>query len=807
MKLRFSTRVSVIALLVAPGVPAFAQESAGPPRTMQNPGPGTPPTPGSTEATSAQTQGLEDIVVTAQRREESAQRSALAITAVSGAQLQARGVTSADSIGRLTPGLQVTPSTGPYATFTVRGITSLSGNAFADPSVAVNINGVYLASPVTIRGLFYDLDRVEVLEGPQGTLYGRNATAGAINIIPKRPTFEFGGQVGADIGNYGRFNFDAALNAPLSDTVAVRLSGQRAKHDGYFSDGSGDEDVQALRGQLLFNPTSSLSILLSGDYSHEGGKGTGATLYKRCASLSPPRSGGIDGNCFVGATPFTAVSDLTGEYARFGFQAEPKDLYNDSNYYGAALNADLTTGLGTFTFIGGYRDSDVNWKSSASSWQFSAHDKPKEYSTELRLASGKGSRLQYVFGLYYLNTVNHSHQFGENEASVNFSDQFNNLYGSTEAAFSQLTFAVIPTVRLVGGLRYTHEYKRSDSRRYVLNGLVGPDPVLPDAEPTNLVPTTLYASKTFDRVNWKAGVEWDVAPHSLFYGNVSTGFKAGGFFYGAAVAQTTSTGTVNNSCAVNCTFAPESVTSYNIGSKNRFLHNRLQLNLELFYVNYQDQQVSISKFQTLPNGTITSVLVTDNAGKSRNYGAEVETDYLLTPTTRIGAQIQYLNSKYLKFSYLTSTASAPPTGSACTITPATAGQVTVDCTGQRALRTPAWRVLGSIQQSVPLASGARVIGEANARYESSFYADPSYVPDTRTYATARLDLSVAYNAPSDRFSIKAYVDNVTNVVTIASLNANNSYARTLIPAAGPSMLVGANLAPPRTFGVRGQFRF
>ena len=215
------------------------------------------------------------ITVTAQRRTEDVQKAALSITAVSGKDLESRGIDQTEALGTLTAGLEVSTSAGPYAIFSIRSVSALSGNAFSDPAVAVNINGVYLATPTVLHGLYYDLERVEILKGPQGTLYGRNATAGAINIIPARPTFTFGGNASIDIGDYHRFNVGGALNIPLSDTIALRVAGQRLRRDGYMSDGTNDDDGEAVRASLLFAPSGDLSILLTGDYAHQGGEGPG----------------------------------------------------------------------------------------------------------------------------------------------------------------------------------------------------------------------------------------------------------------------------------------------------------------------------------------------------------------------------------------------------------------------------------------------------------------------------------------------------------------------------------------------------
>ncbi|WP_404714126.1 TonB-dependent receptor [Sphingomonas sp. MMS24-J13] len=740
---------SLLALAFAGAAPAFAQSS--------------PTTP-------APEQGLADIVVTAQRRTESAQKAALSIVAVSGDALRNAGVTNIDALARQTAGIEIQPSGGPYTTFTVRSVSNLSGNAFSDPSIAVNVNGVYLATPTTFRGLFYDLDRVELLKGPQGTLYGRNATGGAINLIPNRPTFRLGGNAGIVLGNYSHFDANAAFNLPLSDAVAVRIAGQHAKHSGYMSLGTNDEDVNAVRGSVLFQPSTDLSILLSADWAHEGGKGPGATLRKACSALGRP---GV--SCFV-ADPYTDVGDLPAYYTAAGIAVQSRDPYLDSDYYGVGLNADWTTHIGTVSLVGGYRKSDVRYNSTATSWQIIENQHPTQKSLELRLASPSGQRLGYVFGAYYLDTAMHAHANGESATAHNYSDQRTNLTGWTGALFSQLNYGLTDTFRIVGGVRYTYEKKNSDSNRYRLVAN-GPDPVIPAAPPG--APTNVIAgSRDWNKVNWKAGVEYDAGPRSLLYANVSTGFKAGGFYYGPPGFTT---------------YEPEKVTSFVAGSKNRFFDNRLQLNLEGFYLKYSNQQVSFVKLVT---GLAT--LVTENAARSHAYGFDLDSQFLATPTTRLSFQAQYLHSKYDDFTYLT--LGAPPAArTSCTVSAGSPPNAAVDCSGQTTLRSPTWTLVGSVEQGIPLPNGGRLVGEANVRYEGHYQTDLSYLPEGVANASARVNLSFGYEAPGNAFSLKAYVDNVTDATTITATTMSTSYA--------VNQAFGARLLPPRTFGVRGQVKF
>ena len=750
---------SLILTSAMSSVPALAQTAA--------------PLPPAESPATAQTpqQGLGDIIVTAQRRSESSQKAALSLVAVSGDALRAAGVNNIDALARQTAGIEIQPSGGPYTTFTVRSVSNLSGSAFSDPSIAVNINGVYLATPTTFRGLFYDLDRVELLKGPQGTLYGRNATGGAINIIPNRPNFQLGAEGSIDLGNYSHFDATGAINLPATDTLAFRIAGQHAHHSGYLSLGTNDEDVNAVRGSALFKPNADLSIMLSADWSHEGGKGPGATLRKACSTLGRP---GV--SCFV-ADPYTDVGDLPSYYTSVGIAVQSRNPFLDNTYYGFGLNADWTTGIGTISLVGGFRKSDIDFNSTATSWQIEENQHPTQKSLEVRLASPSGQRFGYVVGAYYLDTSIHANAFSESATGKNYSDSFTNLSGWTGALFTQLSYEIAPRLRLVGGARYTYEKKNSDSLRYRVV-TVGPDPVFPNP-PLTPPALSVIGSIDFNKVNWKAGFEFDAAPRSLVYANVSTGFKAGGFYYGPPGFTT---------------YDPENVTSYVVGTKNRFFANKLQFNLEGFYLNYNNQQISFVK---LVNGF--STLVTENAAKSHAYGLDLDSQLLVSHTTKLSFQMQYLHSRYDNFTYLT--LGAPPAArTTCVVSAGTPPNASVDCSGQPTLRSPTWTVVGSVEQGIPLgAGGARLVGEADLRYESEYQTDASYLPEAIAYASTRINMTFGYEAPNNEWSLKAYVDNVTDATTITATTQSTSYA--------VNQAFGVRLLPPRTFGVRAQAKF
>ncbi|BBD99092.1 TonB-dependent receptor [Sphingobium amiense] len=700
------------------------------------------------------TTGLDEIIVTAQRREENLQRAAVSVTAVSGDQLATRGVTTAQQLTQVAPALQVSPAAGPYTVFTIRSVSNFGGNAFSDPAIAVNMAGVYLATPTAVQGLFYDLERVEVLKGPQGTLYGRNATGGAINILPRRARIgERGMDFNLEVGNYARVATSGGINLPVSENSALRAAFQIVKRDGFFSDGTEDESGEAARLSYRIQPSSAVTIDIIGDYTHQGGRGGGATVVKRCGTQV----------CFYG-DKWTSLSDQPGAYAPLAPQSRTQFI--DSDYYGIAANIDIDTGFGTLTMIPAYRKADLRYNSTQAGFQILERQKPEQLSMEARLASPAGQRLGWLIGGYYLHTKADARSNTESAAARTYSDQLINTSGETAAGFGQLTFAVTPALRLTGGLRYTWEKKSSDSERYTVRNVPGPDPVIP-VVPVGAPAFTVDQSLTFDAVTWRAGVEFDAGPRSLVYANVGTGFKAGGFFLGPPGANT---------------YDPERVTAYTIGTKNRFFGNRLQINAEAFWLDYKDQQLGYVKL--VPPAV---VLVTENIGQVRTRGVEVEAELLVTQTTKLGLQAQWLDAKVKELIY--NTIAPPAATSQCRIT----GTV-VNCSGLRALRSPEWVFAGNIEQRFPLANGDSITASVFSRYESGRELDISYIPETHAGSSTRTDAVLTYTLADSSLSISAFVNNIEDKAVISNATPNPSYSA--------NGVVAVTLRAPRTYGLR-----
>ena len=228
-------------------------------------------------APSAEPYGVEEVIVTAQRREESAQKSAVAISVISATELERGGINNVEALLDSVPGLDITRS-NINANISLRGLGGGGSTQYADPVVGLNVGGVPLSRSFSAAASMYDLQRVEVLKGPQGTLYGRNATVGAVNLIPNRPVFDTLGSAGVELGDYRDSRINGMFNFKVSDTVAVRVAGSTNKHSGYLSNGYDDANDQAGRISVLVEPNDDVSVLLWADLFHNGSKGPGTVL-------------------------------------------------------------------------------------------------------------------------------------------------------------------------------------------------------------------------------------------------------------------------------------------------------------------------------------------------------------------------------------------------------------------------------------------------------------------------------------------------------------------------------------------------
>ena len=552
--------------------------------------------------------GLGDIIVTAQRRAENAQRAAVAISAVQGADLVRAGVTQVDRLSEQVPALTILPTTTGNAVF-IRGVGNFTLTPNSDPATAFNYDGVYVGRPTGTAGVFYDLERVEVLKGPQGTLYGRNATAGAINIIPVQPKpGELGAYGSVSYGNYNAVIAEGAANLPLGPDGALRISGMESRHDAYLRDGTSTEQIAGVRVQLKARLTPQLTVRVASDYSHVGGTGNtvsylGAYAYNAAAGRYVFRPSGlpIDEGLLTARAAAFRTTLPSGPAAR-PFDPVAPLPFQRNDLFGANAQIDWTTGIGTFTIVPGWRYGKLDYLATFGAY-YREREKDNQYNLEARLTGRPIGPLDYTLGVFFYHEAIDLRTAVSLSAAANFLTQ--SYRTNSFAPFGRLTLHVDDRLRLVGGLRYTND-RKSFTGTTVGNTIIcaarvagvpscptvplfpvvedpaqlpfripaasgGTLPILVNGMPTGAIVARadrLDNSRLKNtRFTYRAAVEFDAAARSLLYASVETGHRSGGFAPATGFE----------------TYEPEYITAYTLGSKNRFFDNRVQLNVEAFW--------------------------------------------------------------------------------------------------------------------------------------------------------------------------------------------------------------------------------
>ncbi len=761
-------------------------------------GPGWAQAPPPETGPALPAQRLEEVMVTAQRRAESLQRIAVPITVLAPDELREAGVTRPQELTELVPALQVAATAAPIYVYYLRGAGNFTGNALTDAAVAFNVGGVYIGRPHSTAGFFYDLERIEVLKGPQGTLYGRNATAGAINVLPRTPDLgEWDGELSAEYGNEDYLRVDGALNAPIGQRAALRAAVFHASHDGYMNDGLDDQDDGAGRVSLLLEPTNELSILLAADYFDQGGGGPSPTPI----ALDPDNRYGISS-----AQTDAFLATQQNSLAARGFNPVPRTQHLDNQYWGVSATVEWLTDLGTLTLLPAYRETHLDTVGTGVGVTVTTNEDDRQTSIEARLASDLSRRFNYIVGAYYFDEVNDIPLFVPNTQYTMTVQKYDTGVESA-AAFGQLRYELTESMRATLGARYTHEDKffdgsfessvrfcvqvpRScpDAARFPVAQLTPGVPV-PDGEfQTAPVPTqppdgTLERGfrllgddvASFSNWNWRAALDWDLSAQNFLYGSYETGFKSGGFFFSSD----------------SQVFQPEHLRAYTLGSKSRLLADRLLVDVEAFHWRYDDQQIST----IMQDSRGVTNLGTRNVGDATMNGIEVETAWLVTDATRLHAGAQYLDATYDEFRYVTPPSAVPPL-SGCTVSPQGTAGFLVDCSGKRAPYAPEWTVNLAAEHTLQLGNGAQVVAGARVHYQSEILTGLDFTPLQYQDSYVSVGASITYNSNDNKYYVTAYGNNLTDETVVA-----NSFQ----PPFG-SFVVG-NLRPPRLYGVRLGARF
>lgn len=704
-------------------------------------------------------EGLDVLVVTAERRAERAQDIGVALTAISGDALRDQGVTRVNALEDSAPNLNIEPQFGSGApVFSIRGVGFRDYATNNAPTVGVYVDQVAYPFPVMTQGVLFDVERVEVLRGPQGTLYGRNTTGGAINVLSRMPTDELSAGVAAEYGRFGAADFEGYVSGPLSDNVRARLSASVAEGGAWqvnrdTGEELGDRDRIAVRGLLEFAPSDQFNVLLNLHGYKDESDGLGLRLF-RSFGPNPPHA--QRQTSYGASAEFAAAVGITPQQKPF----------RDNEGYGASLTARLDLGGAEITYIGAYEsldrkeynDYDAVTAGIAGVYFISDIDVVTQ---EARIASTGDNRLDWIGGVYY------SRERLEENYQSDFVDSFGPGFAvrtpyrqkaDTIGVFGQVDFELLDRLSFVGGLRYEHEDR----------DLLGLGTFATGFGPFNFANGTVDGTLenrnlTTDEVSGKAALEFKAADDVLLYVSASRGVKSGGF---------TAYNTLNP--AALTPFNPEILWAYEAGFKSQFASNRIRFNGAFFYYDYRDQQVQSAIFDP-GTGAVVGRIV--NADKSRIWGAEGE--FLAEPFDgfTISQSVGYQKGEFKRFDDL-DIAATTLAGSAVFVS-----RAGVD------IGLPHLTYQGGVDLKRPLAGGLSWKASFNYSYRGAF-ANPllgsTYRVSNYWLANARLAV-----APDDGpWEVALIVRNLFNTVYDEQRNFFAGFDLTPVAAPGEPLTWG-----------------
>ena len=773
---------------------------------------------------------LEEITVTAQRREESVQDASVAIDVFDSDSILKRGIVTADSLAQITPALQVTNGGGISGAIFMRGVGNRAQNNFIDPAITLNYDGVPMARGSAVStGQFFDLERIEVLKGPQGTLYGRNATGGVVNLIPVAPQLgETNGFVGAGVGNYSEFQLQGAVNVAAGENSAFRFSGMSLDRDGWNNDGTNDADRLSLRAQFLTNLSDTVDLRIAADYTDIGGVGNGTTPVGRY-SPTPGQPGnyvftpsGISPDEGTNTPVGNAYRQATLSAPGFGFLSPVQDnWFTEAEYLGVNAEINIEADNGTLTIVPAWRETTsealFNGPGFNSGWWNNEVD---QTSLEVRWAGDAGA-VDYVVGAYYFDESMEANNTFNQEFVLPLQDY--TMDATSWAVFGQITWSVTETTRLVAGVRYTDDEKNMNgeinnfitfcgglppnlitppgsfgqgcaapgglprwptfdtpqqARDYLTsNGLasnfipIPPGFLIPLDNGVGQILNSIEAHQvtfTQDEPTYRIAVEHDIGDDSLLYASFETGYRSGG--------------PMPN---FDTPYRSEFIDAFTIGSKNRFADGRVQLNVELFHWKYEDQQIN---YFTLRDNVLASL--TDNVGESTNQGVDVQIKWLATDNTLIDAQVQYLDATYDDLHFIT----APPRDNInCPFT-VSGGEFDFDCSGSDSIFSPDLTLQLGIQHTIPL-DNYNLTASVFSQWIDDQVTAFNNLPHEQIPSHTRTDVDLTLTSADDVWSLSIYGRNLEDKRRVVSTQA---------PLLGMAM---ATHGLPLSYGVRFNYNF
>ena len=753
MKVRTSLFCGAILVATLATVPAAAQRSAD---------------TGNADGNEAQAGGVADIVVTAQKRSESLQSVPISIAAVTSEQLETAGIEKTSDIAALVPGVVFTNTLGggvPY----VRGIGQTLGIPGAESPVGIYIDGIYLLTPASGLFEFNNVERVEVLRGPQGTLFGRNTTGGIIHTITRDPSDDL--RVDADVGfgNYATVQGHLYASGPIAGGLSANISlfGFN-RTDGFGYNETLDIELFKEKSWGVQNKwrwaseDGDTEILLN--LLHSYSKSQLGITYG-----VPPGSIGGDGSLYLGQYRFAssvhepAVNRQNLASLKISHDLGWAQIVNLAGYHTlkqryrfAQLGYDNNNLAATNPFAAQYPNLDAT---------------DNTFTEEFQLQAPSNSKLQWILGFYYMHddiAKFHSESKPNNVLRVNVdSVQKTNSY----AGFAQITYPVLDTTRVTAGFRYTSETKTIDGVAALFNGTVISTPANPGV---GFAP--LDTRTTWKKPTWRLAIDHDFTDDILGYASYNRGFKGGVY---------------NLASYTNPPAFPEVVDAYEIGVKTMLFDRRLRFNVAGFYNDYQDIQLRTSV--VTPTGTF---IATYNAASARTKGVDVDFEAQLTDSFNLRGGFEILDAKYKDFPaglYAFPNPISPANLPGNCRTPAAfnpnpGGNTTLICnlSGNRMIRAPKFTMNFGASYDIALSGGSSIKLAANDAYNSGFFWDPENRLRQSSYHN--ISASLTWTSANEKWDVQIWGKNLAdeNIWSTATGGTSDTYSPGL----------------PRTFGIK-----
>lgn len=655
-----------------------------------------------------------DIIVTAQKRSENAQRVPIAITAVSPKALDSAGVVSTQGLAAALPGLQLL-NIGNMITPRVRGVGSSFVSGGLEAPVATYVDDVYYAFGADINMDMADISQVTLLKGPQGTLFGRNATGGVLQITTRRPSHDFSASVQTSLDNYLTSRSNIFATGGVSDTVAASLSLSFTHQGrGYGTNLVTGNDTNridhAFTGRAKITADiDDTTLLLIGDYSDRAGP-TAANFRN-----FPGRSSAF----------FTDQGNSAWDSGR------AVDSETDYSGGGISLRVDHEFGFATLASISAYRQSRsyFNFTNVLSAQKLTAlpiEDKSRQFTQEIQLVSPSGGRLNWAIGgFYFYNDARQRFDinfYGPLAATLRQIQNPADQKTYSLAAFAQATYKIADATRLTLGIRYTYDKREFDGQ--IINNFTNG---------TSLVTTNIAGDKVkFEKPTWRIALDHDFAPGILGYVSYNRGVKSGGFSVRAPN---------------NPPFYPERLDAYEAGLKTQFADNKVRLNLGGFYYDYQNIQVPIY------TGTSTFIL---NGASAEIYGLDADFAASLSRSLRLNASANWVHARFKRF--LQAPFAVPKANNAGAIT------VLGDASGKTLPYTPSFTYTVGLTYDIPTSSGDFAFNVSDS-YNSGFYPEVDNILRQPSYHL--LNASVDWQSPDESVEVRLFVNNLLNEAVVS----------------------------------------